>query len=122
MMTVFCWRVGRNQTGDEENLCSAPIHTLPKTRKMEAWRWEDDDSVEEMVKHPFSGQPGTKRCTELQAGASRPCALLGEHMWNMIALHTNAFACEKQILHPGLVRAVKSRLQSYWSMHHFLPL
>ncbi|KAL3225611.1 hypothetical protein MRX96_049171 [Rhipicephalus microplus] len=56
---------------EEENVCAAedPLDTLPpspKTRKMEEWQWEEDDSVENIVKHSFSGQPGIKRSIELQ--------------------------------------------------------
>ncbi|KAH6932007.1 hypothetical protein HPB50_002441 [Hyalomma asiaticum] len=40
--------------------------TFPKKRRIENWRWEEDDSVEKIVEHPFSGQPGIKRSIELQ--------------------------------------------------------
>lgn len=37
---------------------------------MEVWRLEDD-SVEKIVKHPFSGHPGIKRSRELQVSAMK---------------------------------------------------
>ncbi|KAH6940932.1 hypothetical protein HPB50_010438 [Hyalomma asiaticum] len=40
--------------------------TFPKKRRIQNWRWEEDDSVEKIVEHPFSGQPGVKRSIELQ--------------------------------------------------------
>lgn len=95
---------------EEENVCAAedPLDTLPpspKARKMEEWQWEEDDSVENIVKHSFSGQPGIKRSIELQVGGSPTAlgmfnALLGVAIWSIIALHTNAFARERQLLHP----------------------
>nr|XP_037283985.1 piggyBac transposable element-derived protein 4-like [Rhipicephalus microplus] len=56
---------------EEENVCAAedPLDTLPpspKARKMEEWQWEEDDSVENTVKHSFRGQPEIKRSIELQ--------------------------------------------------------
>lgn len=130
---------------EEENLCSADAsmdasQTFPKKRRIENWRWEEDDSVEKIVEHPFSGQPGIKRSIELQVGANPSAlgmfnALLGEEIWGIIALHTNAFAIEKQRSHPdpswhettpGEMKAYfamcvlmsqvkKSSIQSYWS-------
>lgn len=59
-----------SSSDEEENVCAAedPMDTSPpspKTRKMEEWQWEEDDSVEKIVKHSFSGQPGIKRSIEL---------------------------------------------------------
>ncbi|KAH7934534.1 hypothetical protein HPB51_029101 [Rhipicephalus microplus] len=95
---------------EEENVCAAedPLDTLPpslKARKIEEWQWEEDDSVENIVMHSFSGQPGIKRSIELQVGGSPTAlgmfnALLGVPIWSIIALHTNAFARERQLLHP----------------------
>ncbi|KAL1438378.1 hypothetical protein MTO96_047996 [Rhipicephalus appendiculatus] len=60
---------------EEENVCSADAsmdtsQTFPKKRRIEKWRWEEDDSVEKTVKRPFSGQPGIKRSIKLQVGAN----------------------------------------------------
>uniref|UniRef100_A0A6G5ABU7 Putative piggybac transposable element-derived n=1 Tax=Rhipicephalus microplus TaxID=6941 RepID=A0A6G5ABU7_RHIMP len=130
---------------EEENVCAAedPLDTLPpspKARKMEEWQWEEDDSVENIVKHSFSGQPGIKRSIELQVGGSPTAlgmfnALLGVAIWSIIALHTNGFARERQLLHPDsswhkttadevkayftlcvlMSQVKKSSIQSYWS-------
>ncbi|KAL3254879.1 hypothetical protein MRX96_046724 [Rhipicephalus microplus] len=59
---------------EEENVCAAddPLDTLPpssKARKMEEWQWEEDDNVENIVKHSFSGQSGIKRSIELQTNS-----------------------------------------------------
>ncbi|KAH9374462.1 hypothetical protein HPB48_016200 [Haemaphysalis longicornis] len=108
---------------------------------MEEWQWEEDDSVEKIVKHSFSGQPGIKRSIELQVGGSSTAlgmfnALLGVAIWSIIVLHTNAFAREKQLLHPDsswhettademkayfalcvlMSQVRKSSIQSNWSM------
>lgn len=133
-----------SSSDEEENVCAAedPMDTSPpspKTRKMEEWQWEEDDSVEKIVKHSFSGQPGIKRSIELQVGGSPTAlgmfnALLGVAIWSIIALHTNAFAREKQLLHPDsswhettadkmkayfalcvlMSQVRKSSIQSYW--------
>ncbi|KAL1418912.1 hypothetical protein MTO96_025586 [Rhipicephalus appendiculatus] len=47
--------------------------TFSKRRRIENWRWEEDDSVEKIVKHPFSGQPGIKRPIELQVELQNQC-------------------------------------------------
>ncbi|KAL3256539.1 hypothetical protein MRX96_046598 [Rhipicephalus microplus] len=111
----------------EENVCAAedPLDTLPpspKARKMEECQWEEDDSVENIVKHSFSSQPGIKRCFELQVGGSPTAlgmfsALLRVAIWSIIALHTNAFARERQLLHPDSSWHNPSRLCLVWNSH-----
>ncbi|KAH8036935.1 hypothetical protein HPB51_007358 [Rhipicephalus microplus] len=130
---------------EEKNVCAAedpldPLPPSPKARKMEEWQWEEDDSVENIVKHSFSGQPGIKRSIELQVGGSPTAlgmfnAVPGVAIWSIIALHTNAFARERQLLHPDsswhettademkayfascvlMSQVKKSSIQSYWS-------
>ncbi|KAK8771667.1 hypothetical protein V5799_010397, partial [Amblyomma americanum] len=138
-------RIMDSDSDNEDNLCFAqdPCDSRspsPKARKLENWQWEADDTVEKVVKNTFCGQQGIKRAIQLQVGTNTSAlamfnALLGDEIWSTIALHTNAFACEKQRLHPDpswhettpdemkvyfamcvlMSQVKKSSIQSYWS-------
>ncbi|KAK8770142.1 hypothetical protein V5799_013393 [Amblyomma americanum] len=138
-------RITDSDSDNEDNLCLAqdPCDSRPpspKARKLEDWQWEADDTVKKVAKNTFCGQPGIKRAIQLQVGANPSSlvmfnALLGDEIWSTIALHTNAFACEKQRLHPDpswhettpdemktyfamcvlMSQVKKSSIQSYWT-------